>query len=298
MSRFTLSVLIIFLLVSVSVRAQELNAKITLNTQKVQSSNQEIFKSLENDINQLFNTQKWTNAEFTRYERIDCNISIIINEMPAENSFKGEISITSRRPVYNSTYLTTLCNYRDTKFEFEYIYGQIMTYSDMNISNNLVATLAFYAYIIVGLDFDSFSLNGGKPYFDKALEIANSAQSFNTKGWEPFSGGISRYDLALALTEESSKDFHTLWYNYHRLGLDEMAANANRGRIRVLETLPDLKKLYEARPSSPLLSLFGEAKITEIIYISLQATAEEKKHVRTTLQQIFPTKSNIIGTLK
>lgn len=281
-----------------SVQSQELNAKINLNTQKVQSSNKEIFTSLENDINQLLSNQKWTNVDFNRNERIECNISVIINEMPAENSFKGEIMITSRRPVYNSTYITTLCNYRDSKLEFDYIYGQTMTYSDMNITNNLVATIAFYAYIIIGLDFDSFSINGGKPFFEKALEIANSAQSLNTKGWEPFSGGVSRYDLAMALTEESSKDFHTLWYNYHRLGLDEMAANAARGRIRIIETINELKKLYEARPSSPLLVLFSEAKLNELVSICSQATAEEKKQVRTSLQQLFPTKSTIIGNLK
>jgi hypothetical protein len=278
-------------------QAQELNAKITLNTQKVQTSNKDIFKSLEDDITQLFTTQKWTNAEFGRNERIDCNISIIINEMPTENSFKAEISITSRRPVYNSTYLTTLCNYRDTKFEFDYIYGQMMSYSEMNISSNLVATLAFYAYVIIGLDFDSFSLNGGKPYFEKALEIANSAQSLNTKGWEPFSGGISRYDLAIALTEESSKDFHTAWYNYHRLGLDEMAANASRSRMRIVGTLSDLNKLYDARPSSPLLSIFSEAKLNELVSICSQSTADEKKQARAILQRLFPTKSSIIGNL-
>lgn len=297
MNRYILLVSIL-LLAFQSVQSQELNAKINLNTQKVQSSNKEIFTSLENDINQLLNNQKWTNVDFNRNERIDCNISVIINEMPTENSFKGEIMITSRRPVYNSTYITSLCNYRDSKFEFDYIYGQTMAYSDMNITNNLVATIAFYAYIIIGLDFDSFSINGGKPFFEKALEIANSAQSLNTKGWEPFSGGVSRYDLAMALTEESSKDFHTLWYNYHRLGLDEMAANAARGRIRIIETINDLKKLYEARPSSPLLVLFSEAKLNELVSICSQATPEEKKQVRTSLQQLFPTKSTIIGNLK
>jgi len=280
-----------------SLQAQELSAKITLNTQKVQTSNKEIFTSLENDITQLLNNQKWTSVNFSRKELINCNVSVIINEMPTENTFKTEISVTSQRPVYNSTYITTLINYRDTKFDFDYIYGQSISYNDMNITSNLVATIAFYTYIVIGLDFDSFSLNGGKPYFDKALEIANSAQSLNAKGWEPFSGGISRYDLALALTEESSKDFHTLWYNYHRNGLDEMAANPARGRIRIIETLADLKKLYESRPSSPLLTLFSEAKINELVSICSQATAEEKKQVRTTLQQLFPTKSNIIGML-
>ena len=295
--RIILLICVLLTIARFNINAQELNTKITLNTQKVQSSNREIFTSLENDITQFLNPQKWTNATFRRNERIDCTVSLVISEMPSENFFKGEIVITSRRPVYNSTYITPMLNYRDTKFEFEYIYGQSLNFNELNISNNLVATMAFYAYIIIGLDFDSFSVNGGKPYFEKALSIANSAQGLNTKGWEPFSNGTSRYDLAIALTEENSNSFHSFWYNYHRMGLDEMEANATRGRKKIIESIPELSKLYEARPLSPLLILFGETKLDEMVKICSQATAEEKKEIKTTLLKIFPTKKNIINTL-
>lgn len=277
--------------------AQELNAQVTLDSRKVQTPNTEIFTSLENDLKQLFNTQKWTSASFGRNEKIDCTVSLIINEMLTESSFVGEIVITSRRPVYNSTYLTPMLNYRDSKFEFNYLLGQMMPYNEMNITDNFIAVCAFYAYILIGFDFDSFSLNGGKPYYEKALNIANSAQSLGTKGWEPFSSGNSRYDLAIALTEESSKDFHTFWYNYHRQGLDRMSANAAMGRKAIIGSVNELNKLYESRPNSVLLSMFAESKLDELIKICSEATTEEKKELRGLLQRIFPTKKNIINNL-
>ena len=227
----------IILVLSVSVAAmygQELNAKLTINTQKIQTTSREKFTAMENMIKSLLNEQKWTDATFSRNERIDCTVVITINEMIGDDSFKGEIQIVSRRPVYNSTYVTTLLNYRDTQFDFDYISGQTLDFDNSNIRDNLAATIAFYVYIVIGLDFDSFSPNGGRPYFEKAMSIANAAQTLNTRGWEPFSGKENRYDLAVALTDEGSKSFHSLWYAYHRMGLDEMAANPSRGRILII----------------------------------------------------------------
>lgn len=283
---------------SITAQAQELNAKLTINASKIPAANQSLFSNMENSINQMLNTQ-WTNATFNRNERIECTINILINEMPADNSFTAEAQITSRRPVHNSSYITNLLNFRDTKFEFSYLQGESLDVSSISLNSNLVAVISFYAYIVIGLDFDSFSLNGGAPYFAKAMEIANMAQSLNTKGWEPFSGkNDNRYDLAVALTDESSKSFHSFWYNYHRNGLDEMAANPSRGRIRIIEAMPDLQKLYDARPSSPLLSIISETKLSEIVNVCSQATAEEKQSLKKQLNQIFPTKGHIINNLK
>ncbi len=177
--------------------------------------------------------------------------------------------------------------------------GQSLDFNSINIDNNLVAVISFYAYIIIGFDFDSFSLNGGNPFFSKALDIANMSQALNARGWEPFSGkNNNRYDLAMSLTEESSKNFHSFLYNYHRMGLDEMAANSSRGRIRIVESINDLKLLYDARPSSLLLSIVGETKIDEIIRVCSQATTEEKQNIRKVLLQILPTKNTVINMLK
>lgn len=290
---------LLFILLAISAQAQELNVKLNVNTQKVQMPNRELVASLENSILQLFNDQKWTESNFSRNERLDCIVSIAINEMQTEGSFVAEIQISSRRPVYNSSYVTPLLNYRDTQFDFNYTLGQSLDYSNNTVRDNLVAVIAFYSYIVIGLDFDSFSINGGQAYFAKAMEIANAAQSLNAKGWEPFSGSkANRYDLAVALSDNSFKSFHTMWYNYHRLGLDEMAANASRGRIQVMQSIDELEKLYKLRPSSPLLTLFAEAKLDELLKICSQATADEKKEMRKKLLQFFPAKNNEINELK
>lgn len=298
MKQFVLCSILLFLSL-VSLEAQELNVRLTINTQKVQSINKDMISSLESSLVRLLNDTKWTELVYSKNERIDCSISIILNEAVTDNSFKADIVLSTRRPVYNSSYITTLLNYRDTQFEFAYQQGQSLDFNHMNIDDNLSAVMAFYAYIIIGLDADSFSANGGKPYFAKAMEIANMAQSLNAKGWEPFSGkNNNRYDLAMALTEDSSKDFHTMWYAYHRMGLDEMAANASRGRIRIMESFSDIQKLQANRPSSILITLISESKIDEIIRICSQATAEEKQNMKKLLSQLFPTKNNQINQLK
>lgn len=295
-----LTLFIISAIISLAdIEAQELNAKLTINSSKVPAANQNLFSAMESSLNQLLNDQAWTNTSFNRNERIDCSVNISISEMTSDNSFVAEMQVTSRRPVYNSTYITTLINYRDTKFEFNYTPGESLDLSNITLSNNLVAVISFYTYVVIGLDFDSFSLNGGAPYFARAMEIANIAQSLNTKGWEPFSGkNDNRYDLAVAFTDESSKAFHSFWYNYHCNGLDEMAANASRGRIRIIEAMADLQKLYDSRPSSPLLLIIGETKLDEIVRICSQATAEEKQAVKKQLNQMFPTKGYLINNLK
>lgn len=299
MKRFILSFLLVAVYFSVS-QAQELNAKLTINTQQVPSVDKQLFSSLESELNKLLNEQKWTDTNFSKDERINCNVSINVTSFsPAENNYTAEIQITSQRPVYNSSYVTSLINYRDTQFDFNYTSGLSLDFNNTAVDNNLIAVISFYAYIVIGLDFDSFSLNGGKPYFSKAMEIANMSQSLSAKGWEPFSGkNNNRYDLVLALTEESSSPFHNFWYNYHRMGLDEMAANASRGRIRIIESIGDVRKLYDARPSSVLLSIIAETKIDEIVRVCSQATTEEKQSIKKTLSQMFPTKSYNINMLK
>ncbi len=256
-------------------KAQELNMKITLNTNQIQGTDKSIFDKIEESLNQLVNDRRWTDATFSANELIEGSILITINSV-LDNVYTGEIQIISNRPVYNATYNTPLFNFRDTEFEFSYLLGENLEYIENNVNSNLVATIAYYAYIILGLDFDSFALNGGKPYFDKAMQIVNTAQSLNSKGWAAFGSDKNRYAIALALTEESSSVFHSMWFNYHRKGLDEMAANPSRGRAGVIATVPDLQTIYKARPSSAILSFYVDTKLDELISIYTEATSEEK----------------------
>lgn len=277
--------------------AQEFNMKITLNTNQIQGTDKSVFEKMEESLNKLVNDRKWTDATFATNELIEGSILITINEVQ-ENTYKGDVQIIVNRPVYNATYNTPLLNYRDTEFEFSYLLGENLEYIENNINSNLVATVAYYVYIILGLDFDSYALNGGKPYYEKAMQIVNNAQSLNTKGWAPFGGDRNRYAMVMALTEESSSVFHSMWYNYHRKGLDEMAANPSRGRAGVIATVPDLQTIYKARPASAILSFYGDTKLDELINIYSEATSEEKSEAYKILQPIFPTKRYVIDKIK
>lgn len=277
--------------------AQEFSMKITLNTNQIQGTDKSVFEKMEESLNKLVNDRKWTDATFATNELIEGSILITINEVQ-ENTYKGDVQIIVNRPVYNATYNTPLLNYRDTEFEFSYLLGENLEYIENNINSNLVATVAYYVYIILGLDFDSYALNGGKPYYEKAMQIVNNAQSLNTKGWAPFGGDRNRYAMVMALTEESSSVFHSMWYNYHRKGLDEMAANPSRGRAGVIATVPDLQTIYKARPASAILSFYGDTKLDELINIYSEATSEEKSEAYKILQPIFPTKRYVIDKIK
>ncbi|MBD8348518.1 DUF4835 family protein [Dysgonomonas sp. HGC4] len=280
------------------VEAQELNLKVTVNSNQIQATDKSIFTKIEESLNQLINDRKWTDATFASNELIEGSILITLSEIPQENSYKGEIQIIANRPVYNATYNTPLFNFRDTEFEFSYLLGENLEYIESNVNNNLVAIISYYTYIILGLDFDSFTLQGGRPYFEKAMEIVNAAQSLNAKGWAPFGGDRNRYAIALSLTEESSSVFHSMWYNYHRKGLDEMAANPARGRAGVIATVPDLQTIYKARPASAILSFYGDTKLDELINIYSEATTEEKAEAYKILQSIYPTKRYILDKIK
>lgn len=277
--------------------AQEFSMKITLNTNQIQGTDKSVFEKMEESLNKLVNDRKWTDATFATNELIEGSILITINEVQ-ENTYKGDVQIIVNRPVYSATYNTPLLNYRDTEFEFSYLLGENLEYIENNINSNLVATVAYYVYIILGLDFDSYALNGGKPYYEKAMQIVNNAQSLNTKGWAPFGGDRNRYAMVMALTEESSSVFHSMWYNYHRKGLDEMAANPSRGRAGVIATVPDLQTIYKARPASAILSFYGDTKLDELINIYSEATSEEKSEAYKILQPIFPTKRYVIDKIK
>lgn len=290
-------IILIFILSFCSVNAQEFNLKVTLNTSQIQGTDKSVFDKMEESVNHLINNRKWTDATFAANELIEGSILITINSVQ-DNLYTGEIQIIINRPVYNATYNTPLFNFRDAEFEFSYLLGENLEYIENNVNSNLVATVAYYVYIVLGLDFDSFSLNGGKPYFEKAMQIVNSAQSLNTKGWAAFGGDRNRYAIALALTEESSSVFHSMWYNYHRKGIDEMAGNPSRGRASIIATLPDLETIYKARPSSPILSFYGDTKLEELINIYSEATSEEKAEAHKMLQTIFPTKRYVIDKIK
>ncbi|MDR1644998.1 MAG: DUF4835 family protein [Tannerellaceae bacterium] len=287
----------LLLLTAFAAEAQEMNARITINSDKIQGTNKQIYSSLQNTLTEFVNSRKWTDATFTANEKIDCTITLIINEH-IDTQFKSEIQLQARRPVYNSGYTTNILNIQDRQLDFEYIEYSPLEYTENTLESNLTAAIVYYIYIILGLDFDSFSPKGGTAFFQQAQQIVNLAQSQPAwNGWKAFENDRNRHAIATALTENTADGFRTLWYDYHRKGLDEMAANADRGRTTILEALPALEQLKSARPTSVLLQIFSDAKLDEVIAIYSKANTQEKQNGLKMLTNLYPTASSRLEAL-
>lgn len=290
---------ILLLCFTTAVEAQEINARVTINSDKIQGTNKQVFTTLQNALTEFVNNKKWTDATFAVNERIECTMNITINERPSDESFKAEILVQARRPVYNSSYSTTLLNFRDTQLDFNYVEFEPLDYTENTLENNLTATIVYYIYIILGLDFDSFSPLGGTPFYQQAQQIVNLAQSeASWNGWKPFESQRNRHALITALTENTGEGFRNMLYTYHRRGLDEMAANPDRARTTIISTLPSLTELKRNRPSSVLLSVFSDTKLDELVAIYSKATMQEKQEGLKTLSELYPAESTRLEPLK
>ncbi|MDR0682289.1 MAG: DUF4835 family protein [Dysgonamonadaceae bacterium] len=294
-----ISIIILFFTAIINVQAQELNAKVTVNSDRIQGTNRNVFITMEKAINQFINTTQWSSTTFSVGERIECTFSIIIQEQPSDNNFRAELLVQSRRPVYNSSYTTTMLNFRETKFDFEYRENAVIEMQQNTLNSNLEATIAFYANLILALDFDSFSSLGGSLFYRQAQNISTLAQSnMGWSGWSAFDDNRSKGSIINALMDESLKAFRELGYTYHRKGLDEMAANPDRARTTILNALPVLKEIRQVRSSEIILQMFGDSKLDEIVSIAGKATKEEKKEIYDLLRNIYPSMSNQLEPLK
>jgi len=292
-----LGIFLLLLSSAFHLQAQELNATVTVNSDRIQDANKNMFTSMQKALDRLINSTKWSNASFNTNERIDCSFLLTITNQ-TDNSFKAELFVQSRRPVYNSSYVTTTLNYRDTKVDFNYMDNQPLEYNETLIDNNLIAIVAFYCNLILAQDFDSFSLNGGSVFFREAQNIATQAQSNSTwSGWSAFDDTRSRTSIINIFLDEAVKPFREFWYTYHRKGLDEMAANSDRARTTILNALPVLKDIRNVRNSEVLLQMFADCKLSEIVSIASKATPEEKKNTYELLRSVFPASSTVLAPL-
>jgi hypothetical protein len=279
------------------IQAEELNAMVSVNSDRIQSPNKNVFTSMQRAMERLINSTKWTNTNLSVNERIDCTFSLTVTEQ-TDNLFKADLFIQSRRPVYNASYVTPTLNYRD-KVDFEYMENQPMEFTQTMIDNHLVAILAFYCNLIIAQDFDSFSPFGGSVYYREAQNIATQAQSNSGwTGWSAFDDNRSRTSIINAFLDEAVKSYREFWYTYHRKGLDEMAANPDRGRTTILNALPVLKDVRSIRNSEMLLQMFADCKLDEIVSLTSKATTEEKKNTYDLLRNVFPGSSNQLEPLR
>ena len=282
----------------VTIKAQELEATVTINAQQIEASYRDRFATLQKDLQEFINGQQWTSAQFTSQERIQCTLAITINEIPSADNYKASLTVQARRPVYYSSYQTTTFNWKDDNLAFSYTEGQMFTFNEFNLDNELIAVTAFYIYLILGADFDSFSLKGGETYLRKCESIVSQMQSSESKGWKAFDDKKNRHAVITALLDESQSDFRTLWYNYHRQGLDAMYQSMDKGRAQITQALPLLANVRKASAQTPLLSMFISAKLEELVNIYSEAPMPEKQSIYKTLQDLFPTYTGKLAKIK
>lgn len=286
------------LLISPALFAQDLNARVQILAPQLSNSNKRVLDMLQVSIKDFLNGRKWTTDALQAQERIDCNFVITITEWDGSSSFKAEAQIQSNRPVYNSSYNSTLLNISDKDFGFNYAEGQALDFSDQNYISNLSSLLAFYAYIITGLDYDSFSKLGGTPYYQKAQTVLNNAQIAPNPGWKAFENLRNRFWLIENLTNRSYNPIRESLYTYHRDGLDVMAENKSKGLKAVLSVIPQLQKIDKQKQGSVINQLFFTAKADEIVNILSAADTQDKLKAYNILAEIDPSNSLKYETLK
>ena len=242
----------------------------------IQITDPSLIPSLQTAIYEFLNNRKWTDDVFQNYERIDCKLIVTISEELSSSKFRATAAIQSSRPVYNSDYKTVIFNFADKEWEFEYSQFQPIEYNENQFISNLSSLLSYYAYIIIGLDYDSFSPEGGTPHFLKAQAIVNSAQSTKERGWKAFEGLRNRYWLVDNLLNKKYELYRKSYYSYHRLGLDKMYDNRNSATNVITSDLYDLVEVDKENPNSMLMQLFFAAKSDELITIYENAPPPEK----------------------
>lgn len=274
---------LIFLTISVTcVNAQELNAKVTINHSQIQGTDASVFDELEQTLTQFINERQWTSLQFQKNERIACNFNITVTKYDnSTNLFTCKAVIQANRPVYNSNYTSTIYNNTDNDFNFEFAQFQQLQFNEEQIDNQLTALIAYYAYLIIGIDLDSFSQMGGEDVLQRCMNITNNAQNLNFTGWKAFDNSRNRFAIINDYLDGAMKPFRQLQYDYYRNGLDEMATNVERGRTNITTALEqDLKKCHEDRPLSLLPQIWTDYKRDELANIYKgKGTQKEKESV-------------------
>lgn len=277
--------------------AQELNCTVEVNTQSIEGTTQTVFEELKQGITEYFNETKWTNTQFSPNERIDCRFFLTVKEY-ADDRFKGDLQVQVSRPVYNSTYTTTLLNFKDTKVEFDFREGDQLIRNDNSWDSNLTGILDFYAYLFLALDFDSFSPKGGQPYFDKAAQVVQMAQSSGEIGWKTFEDTKNRSAVLSAFTDSNTGMIRDMNYQYHRKGLDEMVTAPDKGRAVITEAIKTIGDVYKNAPMSVALTMFRDAKLDELVNIYSKGTQTERDEVYELLRPIYPADTERLDKIK
>ena len=281
----------------IEVNAQELNCNLTVSAPQIEGTNKQVFQTLENDLETFMNSYRWTDLIYADAERIDCNIMIVVSSLE-DDKFTCELQVQASRPVYGSSYTTNLLNVRDQEFIFTYKEFDPIDINKSTYESNLTAVMAYYAYLIIGFDLDSYSRLGGQSAFATAEQIVNMCQSHSdeseSKGWKMELGSQrNRYSIISNIMDDRFKPLREFYYEYHRLALDNMATNVDNARAKIAEQISVLRDLNRQSPSAPFIITFLDAKNDELINIfAKRGLSDEKKLVHEVLTSVNPTLSN------
>lgn len=285
----------LLLLASLTLRAQELNASVKVNAQKLQTVDVKVFETLEQTLNEFLNNQKWTDDVFELEERISCNIVLTVQEELSPTSFKADLAIQASRPVYGATYETAIINHIDKDVTFFYEQFQPLQFSQNAFNDNLSAVLAFYSYLILGLDYDSFSPYGGEAHFQMAQQILNNvpqASAASNPGWRSLDGNRNRYWIIENILSPRVRPYRQAMYEYHRQALDVMAADVATGRGIMLGALQQLGDVNQAYPNSMIIQMFVNTKSQEVVEIFKKGARQEQDQIIQLMSKIDPTNSS------
>ena len=279
--------------------AQELNCRVTVNSDKIEGSNKQVFETLQRSVEDYINTTKWTNMTFAETERIECSMLIVVGAV-SDNEYRCEMTLQSRRPVYGTSYTTPVLNIRDKYFNFTYQEFDRLDFQQSTFTTNLTAMLAYYCYLTIGFDLATYSRGGGQGCFEACDAIVQTCQGASMseaeqQAWLAYdrsSGNKNRYAIISNLQDAAFKPFREYIYEYHRLGLDQMAANVANGRARIAEGIDVLVKANSARPATYIVTIFLDAKADELADIFKGGTEKEKQQVYEALMRIDPTRQN------
>lgn len=286
--------------VAAVMQAQELKANITIVSSRVGNTvNPSVFRTLQTALNNFINNRKWTSDNFQPNERIECNFLLNLEASGDPNTYNADLTIQAARPIYNTSYLSPIVNYRDESITFKYVEFQQLEFNENRVSgsdglaSNLTAVIAYYAYMILGFDYDSFSLRGGEAYFQKAQNIVNNApDGRGISGWKAFDGVRNRYWLVENMLNSRYAVMHDVYYNYYRLGMDKMYEDENQTRAEVLNVLNLLNNFYTENPNKMINQFFFQGKSTELIKLFSKAQQQDKVRASDLLQRLDVTNAN------
>lgn len=280
--------------------AQEINSRVVVNSDRVDASDTRIFRDMENAFSQFLNDRKWSELEYKTEEKINCNVIINLRKpsRAGVGNYEADVQIQSSRPIYGSNYESLLLNYADRDWVFEYTQSQPLNFNENNFSSNITSLLAFYAYIFIGIDQDSFEKKAGDPYFLKAQSVVNNAQQGNYVGWSQFgTNPRSRYFLVDGLLNQQMSPVREAYYDYHRLALDQFLQDQDQARTVILEALKSIKKINDVRPNALITTIFMDAKSEEMINIFSKGNLQIRRATYDILAALDPSKKDKFQTI-